>query len=313
MNELHATQSSNPYQQALADGWLPIREVARQTGVNAITLRAWERRYGLIKPQRTAKGHRLYDQNHVARINHILTWLNRGVAVGQVSQLLENREPPLVTEDNVWSEQRLQLQQAMLQLNEAQMDALFNRMLALYPPATLLERLLLPLLDAFAQHWQGQFGSQIEQVFFHSWLHSKLRSRIHHNNRQQHGQRLLLVNLCAQPMDPGLWLTAWLASSHQMLIDVFEWPVPLNELGLALDSMKPAALLLYASQSLDSGCLQRDLPRLASSSGLPLLLIGPAASIHATELGDIPGLNLAVTPLDALTQLQGLQASEGQS
>ncbi|MFO7703780.1 MAG: MerR family DNA-binding transcriptional regulator, partial [Halopseudomonas sp.] len=35
---------------------LPIREVSRVTGVNAITLRAWERRYGLITPHRTEKG-----------------------------------------------------------------------------------------------------------------------------------------------------------------------------------------------------------------------------------------------------------------
>lgn len=306
MNELHV-ETATQYQQALADGWLPIRDVARETGVNAVTLRAWERRYGLIKPQRTPKGHRLYDQSHVARIKHILTWLNRGVAVGQVGQLLDSRETPSVSEDSVWSEQRLQLQQAMLQLNETRLDEAFNRMLALYPPATLLERLLLPLLESLEQRWQGQFGSRVEQVFFHSWLQSKLGARIYNNNRQQSGQRLLLVNLCENPMDPGLWLNAWLASSNQMLIDVFEWPVPLAELGLALDCMQPAALLLYACQSLDSDCLQRHLPRLASSSGVPLLLIGPAASIHATELGDIPGLNLAVTPLDALTQLQRMQ------
>lgn len=42
--------------QLTADGLLPIREVARITGVNAVTLRAWERRYGLIVPLRTAKG-----------------------------------------------------------------------------------------------------------------------------------------------------------------------------------------------------------------------------------------------------------------
>ena len=41
---------------ALDEGWLPIREVARQTGVNAVTLRAWERRYSLIVPLRTPKG-----------------------------------------------------------------------------------------------------------------------------------------------------------------------------------------------------------------------------------------------------------------
>ena len=68
------------FKKALDEGWLPIREVARQTGVNAVTLRAWERRYGLIVPQRTPKGHRLFSAEHVQRILTILTWLNRGVS-----------------------------------------------------------------------------------------------------------------------------------------------------------------------------------------------------------------------------------------
>ncbi|MFD1693141.1 MerR family transcriptional regulator [Azotobacter chroococcum] len=85
-------------------GWLPIREVARQTGVNPVTLRAWERRYGLILPRRTPKGHRLYNEAHVARIHAVLAWLNRGVAVGQVRDLLD-REPPSEAEaapDSPW-------------------------------------------------------------------------------------------------------------------------------------------------------------------------------------------------------------------
>ena len=68
------------YQQALAQGYLPIREVARGTGVNPVTLRAWERRYGLVVPYRTAKGHRLYAPEQIERIHQVLTWLNRGVA-----------------------------------------------------------------------------------------------------------------------------------------------------------------------------------------------------------------------------------------
>lgn len=313
MPDTRAAAPSTDYLQALADGWLPIREVARQTGVNAATLRAWERRYGLIVPQRTPKGHRLYDQNHVARINHILTWLNRGVAVSQIDQLLESRVVPVTSEDSLWSEERLRLQQAIVRLDEPQLDAVFNRILALYPVRTLFERLLQPLLQNLDQRWQGQFGSHLERVFFHSWLRSKLGARIYHNNRQLPGKRLLLVNLCERPMEPELWLTAWLASSNDLPIDVLDWPVPLGELGLALDSLAPPALLLYASQTLDSARLHRHLPRLASSSGVPLLLIGPAASIHASDLGDIPGLGLARSPLEALLQLQALTGNGGQA
>ena len=305
MNE---ASGSGEYLQALAKGWLPIREVARQTGVNAVTLRAWERRYGLIQPQRTAKGHRLYDPEQVARISHILTWLNRGVAVSQVGPLLQGRTAPSVPADNLWGEQRARLQQAAVTLNEAQLNDVFNQMLALYPSRTLLERLLLPLLESLEQRWQGQFGSQVERVFLHTWLRAKLGARVHHNNHQQSGTRLLLVNLDEVSMDPGLWLTAWLLSSNALLVDVFEWPVPPGELGLALDSMQPSALLLHANRALDASYLQRHLPRLAGSCGIPLLLSGAAARIHAAELHDTPGLALAVSPLDVL---ECLQAAEG--
>ena len=308
MNMTENFPAENPaqYLQAIADAWLPIREVARQTGVNAVTLRAWERRYGLIVPHRTQKGHRLYDQSHVARISHILTWIDRGVAVSQVGQLLENREPPAVTDDSLWSEQRSRMQQALVRLNEAQLDDVFNNLLALYPVDTLLERLLLPLTEMLQQRWQGQFGSHIERVFFQTWLRNKLGARIYHNNRQQHAQRLLMVNLCERPMEPALWLTGWLLSSHEMPLDILDWPVPLSELGLALDSIQPRALVLFAGQSLDARHLERHLPRMASSSGIPLILSGPAASIHAQELHDVPGLHAAYSPLDVLQQIHNL-------
>ena len=49
----------------------PIREVARLTGVNPVTLRAWERRYGLIQPVRTDSGHRLYSPTDVDTVRSV--------------------------------------------------------------------------------------------------------------------------------------------------------------------------------------------------------------------------------------------------
>ncbi|RMS21284.1 MerR family transcriptional regulator, partial [Pseudomonas coronafaciens pv. garcae] len=86
----------------LPGDWLPIREVARQTGVNAVTLRAWERRYGLIVPHRTAKGHRLYSDEHVQRVMKILTWLNRGVSVSQVKGLIDDNAQDALPPTNDW-------------------------------------------------------------------------------------------------------------------------------------------------------------------------------------------------------------------
>ncbi|SBL70620.1 HTH-type transcriptional regulator ycgE [Klebsiella oxytoca] len=48
-----------------------IGEVAERCGINPVTLRAWQRRYGLLKPQRSEGGHRQFDEEDVQRIEEI--------------------------------------------------------------------------------------------------------------------------------------------------------------------------------------------------------------------------------------------------
>ena len=45
-----------------------IRAVAELTGVSTATLRAWERRYGVPTPSRTASAYRLYGDEDVALV-----------------------------------------------------------------------------------------------------------------------------------------------------------------------------------------------------------------------------------------------------
>ena len=85
-----------------ANTLLTIKRAAELTGLSEHTLRAWERRYGLIVPQRTPKGHRLFSDEHVQRILTILTWLNRGVAVSQVKQLLDSPQALSESVENDW-------------------------------------------------------------------------------------------------------------------------------------------------------------------------------------------------------------------
>ena len=73
-----------------AAGQFPIRTVSNLTGVNPITLRAWEKRYGLIQPIRKESGHRLYTQEHIDLINRVVGLLDRGMRIGQVRDFLES-------------------------------------------------------------------------------------------------------------------------------------------------------------------------------------------------------------------------------
>ncbi|MCU1729202.1 MerR family transcriptional regulator [Pseudomonas sp. 7P_10.2_Bac1] len=291
------------YSKALAEGWIPIREVARMTGVNAVTLRAWERRYGLIVPFRTAKGHRLFSTDHVERIHRILTWLNRGVSVSQIKPLLDSPPASLDSPDNDWQTWRQAMTQAISELSERRLDDNFNQVMSLYPAQPLCEHLLMPLLSELEQRWHGQFGAQLEQVFFESWLRSKLGARIYHNNRSLSGSPVLLINQSDRPFEPHLWLTALMVSSSHCPVEVFDAQIPSSELAVAVERLEARAVVLYSSKPLN---LQQ-LPKLLSAMTCPVLIAGPTVCIHSDELAvssaEIAGLSLAENPIEAHQRL----------
>jgi len=69
---------------------LTIRKAAALTGVPEHTLRAWERRYNLLRPARTESGYRLYDDADLARITAMHRLVEAGwtarAAAGEVAQ-----------------------------------------------------------------------------------------------------------------------------------------------------------------------------------------------------------------------------------
>ena len=58
-----------------------IGELARRTGVGVSTLRAWERRFQFLEPQRTPAGQRLYAEADVDRVDAVLRLVAEGLTL----------------------------------------------------------------------------------------------------------------------------------------------------------------------------------------------------------------------------------------
>lgn len=69
-----------------------IRSACALTGINANTLRSWERRYGLVRPERTPRGYRLYSAADLDRLRLIQRVLDQGIPISQVEQHLAPAE-----------------------------------------------------------------------------------------------------------------------------------------------------------------------------------------------------------------------------
>src|SRR3954462_3969373 len=73
--------------------YLRIGELSRRTGVSPELLRAWERRYALLRPQRTDGGFRLYSHDDLRRVEAMRGPLARGVSAVQAAALTAAAEP----------------------------------------------------------------------------------------------------------------------------------------------------------------------------------------------------------------------------
>ena len=163
----------------------PIREVSRLTGVNPVTLRAWERRYGLIQPTRTESGHRLYSQANIEAIRSILAWLERGVAVSKVGKILQRNElaqinaAPISQEvaSGEWGEWQQQIRRALSDFDQVRLEQVYGQVFSSYPLAVVFQDVLMPLWQQLRLR-QNEFGRSSEWLFFDNFLRARALQRL---------------------------------------------------------------------------------------------------------------------------------------
>jgi DNA-binding transcriptional MerR regulator/methylmalonyl-CoA mutase cobalamin-binding subunit len=63
-----------------------IKQASIRSGVSVPLIRAWERRYGVVKPQRTASGYRLYDDEAIATLVRVRELTESGWTASEASR-----------------------------------------------------------------------------------------------------------------------------------------------------------------------------------------------------------------------------------
>ncbi len=80
-----------------ATGRFRIQVVSELTGVPAPTLRAWERRYGIPTPARTASAYRLYSDHDVAMVRRLRDLCANGMSIAEAARMVKASEDGAAT------------------------------------------------------------------------------------------------------------------------------------------------------------------------------------------------------------------------
>jgi DNA-binding transcriptional MerR regulator len=145
-------------------GLFPIRVVAQLTGINPVTIRAWERRYGLVRPSRTPGGHRLYSQVDVERLRAAARLVSRGVSISGASRMLhESGDASAQLRDDGLAHWLERFQERLAALDDIGMNAVIDAAESQHPGLgmALVDRLpeladtMGPMQAGFLDGWLG--------------------------------------------------------------------------------------------------------------------------------------------------------------
>ena len=129
-----------------------IGEFSRRVGVSADVLRAWERRYGLLEPLRSAGGFRLYTAEDAARVARMRSGIEHGLSAAQAAQAALAGEP---ASDGLLDDAAARLLESIDSLDEARVHAVLDESLAAFGLEEWLRRILLPALAEVGVGWKG--------------------------------------------------------------------------------------------------------------------------------------------------------------
>lgn len=189
-----------------------IGEVALLCDINPVTLRAWQRRYGLLQPQRTDGGHRLFTEADIERIREIKRWVDTGVKVSKVQALLCKES---IDTRNGWRVQQELLLEHLQNGNLPRLRQWFKECTRNYSAQTLSRHLLLPVRHRLQD-------PQPTLLAMLSLLDGLLINHIAlclAAARKKEGRDALLIGWNVQDAT-RLWLEGWIASQQGWRVDV---------------------------------------------------------------------------------------------
>ena len=300
-----------------------LKVVLKETGIAADTLRAWERRYGLPMPQRSAGGHRLYSQRDIETIKWLMKRQEDGLSISRAvdlwnEQLSSGTDPlagvvptaaalpsPSQSPDTTLDTLRAQWVEACLNFSEYSAEQVLNQAFSLFPIESVCLDVLQKGMSEIGKRWYENRAS-VQQEHFASALAMRRLDALLNASPAPTRQHTVLVGC-----PPEEWhaftplLLALLLRRRGLNVIYLGADIPADQFTDTIKNIKANLVVLVAQQLATASTLQQTAQAL-SSQNLSVAFGGRIFNIHDGLPACIPGYFLGPDLLSALDQIEGL-------
>lgn len=154
-------------------GRLRIGELSKRVGVSPELLRAWETRYGLVEPERTPGGLRLYSEMDERRVREMNHQIAAGLSAAEAARVTLGTPVGPVSVELLLA----QLDRTLTELDEPAAQAALDRTFESLDLETALAQVVLPFLHALGERWSTAERSVGQEHFASNVIGGRLRTR----------------------------------------------------------------------------------------------------------------------------------------
>jgi DNA-binding transcriptional MerR regulator len=149
-----------------------IKMVSKLVGIPTVTIRAWEKRYAVVVPERTQSGHRLYSDQDIED----LLWIKRhmddhGLTVSQaIKKLAQTKETltrkvDIAVEQSAFKDYADQIYQSLIQFKSEQANHQIDLVFSMFHYEDVFHKILTPILHKVGEEWEAGLVSVNQEHF----------------------------------------------------------------------------------------------------------------------------------------------------
>lgn len=280
---------------ALADSAGPyrIQVVAEMTSVPEPTLRAWERRYGIPTPERTASGYRLYGARDVEQLRKMRALCESGLSAREAAERVRAQALPHAkprSSEDPYASARDALLAAVTAFDVDALDLALRRMLFLSDATTLLDRILAPVLVQVGDLWHAGKLSVAAEHLASQRISAFVRDLVQLAPGASSNRRVVLGSFADDPHEIGLLGIALRLSTWDLRPVFLGARTPPAAIRTAVQSTEPVLVALSVTLQLDRPRARELVSDYAEACGqVPWFVGGGGADAIADLVNDAGG------------------------